>query len=149
MACLVNSNYTKMKFLVIFALAIIAMADAQFRFSNPFRGFRVPSFRRPSRPRGPRFNTQTFTRPIQSSSSNTISRPVSSSSSTSSFASSAPSSSGGNALFVIRGPSQSGPSSSSTTSFSSIPSSIPSSSGGNALFEIQGSYFFEIRISLL
>ena len=64
-----------MKFLVIFALALIAIADAQFRFTNPFRGFRLPSFRRPSRPqapsrpRAPRVNgasfrpTGTFSRP--------------------------------------------------------------------------------------
>ena len=92
-----------MKYLLILAIAIIAVANAQFRFrpiSNPFRGIRLPSFRRPSRPRAPRVNsfqpTQTFTRPITSSSSNTVSRPIITSSV----------SSGSNALFEISGPSQ-------------------------------------------
>ena len=94
-----------MKYLVILAIAVIAVANAQFRFrpiSNPFRGFRLPSFRRPSRPRAPRVNAapfqqpQTFTRPVVSSSSNTVSQPIITSSV----------SSGGNALFEIRGPSQ-------------------------------------------
>ena len=66
-----------MKYLAIVALALIAIADAQFRFSNPFRGFRVPSFRRPSRPRAPRVIGQSF-RPTQTQSfrpTQTFSRP--------------------------------------------------------------------------
>ena len=70
-----SCKYIKMKFLAIFALALIAITDAQFRFSNPFRGFRLPSFRRPSRPRAPRVNTASF-RPTQTfSSTGTFSRP--------------------------------------------------------------------------
>ena len=93
-----------MKYLIILAIAIISVANAQFRFrpiSSPFRGFRLPSFRRPNRPRAPRVNfsfrqPQTFTRPVTSSSSNAPSVPIITSST----------SSGSNALFEISGPSQ-------------------------------------------
>ena len=101
-----------MKYLIILAIAIIDAANAQFRFrpiSNPFRGFRFPSFRRPSRPRAPRVNgasfqrPQTFTRPVASSSSNTVSQPIITSSV---LSNSAPASSGSNALFQISRPRQ-------------------------------------------
>lgn len=75
-----------MKILIIFALALIAIADAQFRFTNPFRGFRIPSFRRPSRPRAPRVNGGSF-QPTQT------------------FSNGRPTGSGSNALFEVQSPS--------------------------------------------
>ena len=120
-----------MKLVVILAIAIIAVADAQFRFTNPFRGFRLPSFRRPSRPRAPRvLPTQTFTRPITSSSSSTVSRPVS-------FSSSSSTSSGSSALFEIQGPSQpAAPASVSSTPIVNAP--VIQTAPASALREIQG-----------
>ena len=55
-----------MKLSFIFLVALIGITNAQFRFRNPFSGFRVPSFRRPQAPRAPRVIGQSFSRPSQS-----------------------------------------------------------------------------------
>ena len=106
-----------MNYSIILTMAMIAVVSGQFRFrpiSNPFRGFRFPSFRRPpSRPRAPRVNSrpfaqpQTFTRPVSTSSSNVVRQPIFSSRPSSSFASAASSSSSSsNAIFEVQGPTQ-------------------------------------------
>lgn len=105
-----------MKYSAILILAIIAIVSGQFRFrpiSNPFRSFRFPSFRRlPTRPRAPRVNsrpfaqTQTFTRPVSTSSSNVVTQPIISSGPSSSSVGESTRSNTGNALFEIQGPNQ-------------------------------------------
>ena len=108
-----------MKLFYIFVIALIGIANAQFRFRNPFSGFRVPSFRapsfsRPSRPRAPRVNGASFS---SSSGSGTLSRP--------------------NALFTVQAPSiPASPSSASSAPVVSAPVVQTSSVGSSAIREI-------------
>jgi len=108
-----------MKLFYIFVIALIGIANAQFRFRNPFSGFRVPSFRapsfsRPSRPRAPRVNGASFS---SSSGSGTVSRP--------------------NALFTVQAPSiPASPSSASSAPVVSAPVVQTSSVGSSAIREI-------------
>ena len=111
-----------MKLFYIFVIALIGIANAQFRFRNPFSGFRVPSFRRPAsrpqtfstRPRAPRVNGASFSRPSQSQS---FSRP--------------------NAIFTVQAPNiPASPSSVSSAPVASPPVVQTSSVGSSAIREI-------------